>query len=54
MYDRIGLSPTYEHRPLFDTILSWVPSVKQVDAGQLAEVIRRCRDGFSRQGVADA
>jgi len=54
MYDRIGQSPTYEQRRQFDLILFWARSVEQVDAGQLAGAIRRCREGFRALVGAEA
>jgi hypothetical protein len=52
MYDRLGRSPTcQQNRPEFDVILSWVRSIDEVDATQLAAALRRCREAFVTEMV---
>ena len=53
MYDRMGRSPTFETRPDFDVILSWVRTGDDLDAAQLAEALRRCRDAVKEGAVSD-
>jgi hypothetical protein len=40
MYERIGRSPTFEHKLEYDVILTWVRVIEDCEAGQFAQALR--------------
>ncbi len=46
MYEHLGHEPELDPRPEYDVLLSWVRTLDDVDAKQLRDVLRLCRDTF--------
>jgi excinuclease ABC subunit A len=53
MYDGLGREPMLESRTDYDMILSQVRTIGEIDAAQLAAVLRKCREAFV-ETVAEA